>query len=123
MSMIEPEDLANWQERKYSTTKTAAELLVEWEDLVDELSDKEVALYEWKSVYNVKADEIIANTDFKGLYGANNQKVRDTHVANELAEWHSTIKDLEFSINWIQNRISFLRELIRVKKTIMEVKQ
>ena len=98
------------------------ELLNEWETLVDELSSKEIALYEWKSLYNVKADEIIANTDFKGLYGANNQKVRDTHVANELAEWHSTIKDLEFSIDYITRRILFLRELIKCKRVLLEVK-
>ena len=96
--------------------------LSEWENLIEELSDKEVALFKWKHVYNVKSEEIIAETDFKKLYGANNQKIRDTHVRNELSEWYDTIKDLEFSIDWINRRISFLRELIRVKRTIMESK-
>ena len=123
MSMIEPEDLANLQERKYSTTKTAAELLVEWEDLVDELSDKEVALYEWKSIYSVKAMEIENTVDFKALYGKNNADVRKRHIEGELAEWHSNIKDLEFSIDWITRRISFIRELVKVKRTLIEVKQ
>ena len=98
------------------------ELLDEWEALVNELSEKEVALYEWKEVYSIKADEIIADTDFKSIYGANNQKVRDQHVRNELSDWYVIIKDLEFSIDWIGRRISFLRELIKVKRTLLEVK-
>ena len=98
-------------------------LLNEWEAYIDELSTKEVALYQWKEVYNIKADTIIAETDFKALYGANNQKVRDQHVKKELADWHITIKDLEFSIDWLTRRIVYMRELIRTKRTLLEVKQ
>lgn len=46
----------------------------EWDELIHELSDKEVALFKWKEIYEVKANEIIEHTDFKELYGANNQK-------------------------------------------------
>lgn len=98
-------------------------LLGEWESLINELSDKEIALYQWKSVYQIKADEIVAVTDFKALYGANNQKVRDNHVKQELSDWYDTITDLEFSINYIARRISFLKELIKTKRVLMEVKQ
>jgi len=96
--------------------------LIEWDELINELSSKERALLEWKDLYQSHSDKIIAETDFKSLYGANNQKVRDNHVKKELATWYDTIKDLEFSIDWIGRRISFLRELIRVKRTIMESK-
>ena len=102
-----------------SIEKPLAELLGEWEDLVYKLNRDEIALYQWKEVYNVRADEIIAETDFKALYGANNQKVRDNHVKNELSEWNNIIKDLEFTINHSHNRISFLRELIRVKTAMI----
>ena len=87
-----------------------------------ELSCKEVLLYQKKTAYQQESDRIIAETNFKELYGANNQKVRDNHVKKELGTWYDTIKDLEFSIDWIGRRISFLRELIRVKRTIMESK-
>lgn len=97
--------------------------LEEWSKLVTELSEKEVALYKWKECYQVKSDEIIANTDFKALYGANNQKVRDNHVKSELSDWHNTIKDLEFSIDYISRRISYLKELIRTKRMLMEIKE
>ena len=96
--------------------------LRQWDELIEELSEKEIALFQWKQVYEIKANEIIEHTDFKELYGANNQKVRDNHVRNELSEWYDTIKELEFSIAYIERRISFLRELVKCKRTLLEVK-
>ena len=96
--------------------------LRQWDEYIEELSNKEIALYEWKSIYEVKANEIIEHTDFKELYGANNQKVRDNHVRNELSDWYDTIKELEFSIAYIERRISFLRELVKCKRVLLEVK-
>ncbi len=98
-------------------------ILKEWENLINELSEKEIALYQWREIYQIKADEIIENTDFKTLYGANNQKIRDKHVKNQLSEWHSIITELEFSINYIERRISYLRETVKVERVIMEAKQ
>ena len=99
------------------------EYLREWEELVNELSEKEIALFKWKEVYEIRAMEIENNTDFKELYGKNNEKVRKEHVKNELADWHYIIKDLEFSISYISRRISFLRELVKCKRVIMENKK
>ena len=97
--------------------------LEEWSKLVTELSEKEIALYKWKECYQIKSDEIIANVDFKKIYGANNQKIRDNHVKKELQTWNDTIKDLEFSINYIGRRIVYLKELIRTKRVLMEIKE
>lgn len=97
--------------------------LSEWENLIEELSVKEVLLYKKKEDYQVKSDEIIKTTDFKELYGANNQTVRNNHVRNVLSADYELIKDLEFSISFIGRRMSFLKELIRVKRVLMEVKQ
>ena len=47
--------------------------------------------------------------------------VRKQHVRKELSTWYDTITDLELGISWINRRISFLRELIRTKRTLMEV--
>lgn len=96
--------------------------LKEWENLINELSEKEIALYKWKEIYNIKAQEIEAHTNFKELYGKNNADVRKQHIRNELSDWYENIKELEFSINWIINRISFLRELVKCKRTLLEVK-
>lgn len=97
--------------------------LMEWKNLVEELSRKEVLLYRKKEAYQVRSDKIIGETNFKELYGANNQKVRDNHVKTVLSKDYETIKALEFSIDWINRRISFLRELVKTKRVLMEVKQ
>ena len=95
-------------------------LLGEWESLIDELSSKEIALYEWKHVYQAKAMEIENTVDFKAVYGKNNAEVRKQHVKEELRDWYDTIKELEFSIDYIARRISFLRELVRYKTQLLE---
>ena len=97
--------------------------LMEWKNLVEELSRKEVLLYQKKTAYQQESDRIIAETNFKELYGANNQKVRDNHVKTVLSNDYETIKDLEFSIDWISRRIVYLKELIRTKRVLMEIKE
>ena len=106
----------------YSTLRRSEEMLNEWEELVNELSEKELALVEWKHVYEVKAQEIEDTTDFKALYGRNNADIRKLHIKNELKDWSNTITDLEISIAWITRRISFLRELVKCKRVLLEVK-
>ena len=97
--------------------------LMEWKNLIEELSRKEVLLYKKKETYQVMSDKIIAETDFKEIYGKNNDTVRKTHVKNELMTDYETIKALEFSVDWINRRISFLKELIRVKRVVLEIKE
>ena len=91
-------------------------LLNEWDNLVGELSDKEVELYNLKETYLIAEQKIINETDFKEIYGKNNEKVRTNHVKNELADMVSDMKSLEFGINWIRNYIPLLKEVIRSKK-------
>lgn len=92
--------------------------LNEWENLINELSEKEIALFQWKEIYEIKAMEIENNTDFKELYGKNNEKIRKEHIKNELSEWYYNIKDLEFSINYISRRISFLKSIVNMKTNL-----
>lgn len=127
MSNLNEEDIAKMLDMENAEITYEVEIkglidnLKEWETLIEELSSKEKALLEWKELYQVHSDKIIAETDFKSLYGKNNDKVRKEHVKKELSTWYDTIKDLEFSIDWINRRISFLRELIRVKRVLLEV--
>ena len=122
MSNIDTMDLIELEDKKVRSIELPlTDLLCEWEDLVEDLTEKEIEYYYCKERYQSKADVIIAETDFKALYGANNQKVRDNHVKNELSEDYLHLKNLEFSIDWLNRRISFLRELIRTKRTILEV--
>ena len=124
MSNIDTMDLIELEDKKVRSIELPlTDLLCEWEDLVEDLTEKEIEYYYCKERYQSKADVIIAETDFKALYGANNQKVRDNHVKNELRKDYLHLKNLEFSIDWLNRRISFLRELVRTKRTIMEVKE
>ena len=92
------------------------ELLGEWEQLIEELSSKEVALYEWKEIYQIKSLEIENTTDFKSLYGKNNADIRKQHIKGELADVYDEVQGLELSIGWIKQYIPLLKEVIRSKQ-------
>ena len=100
--------------------KKPTEILNEWEELIEELSKKEIALNQWKQIYEIKSEEIIAETDFKELYGKNNESIRKQHVKHELIDWYDTIKDLEYSISYLIRRITFLHSLVDYKTVCLE---
>ena len=91
------------------------ELLRTYEDLVLELSDKEIELYMLKEQYLQRESEIVQNTDFKALYNANNQKIRDQHVKETLKDMVEKKVELQFTIDFIRNYIPLLREVLRSK--------
>ena len=98
------------------TDVPVSDLLCEWEDMVLELSQKEVELYNLKEAYLIAEAKIVNEVDFKAIYGANNQKVRDNHVKSELADMVSQMKGLEFGIDWIRQYIPLLKEVVRSKQ-------
>ena len=108
-------------EKKYTIEKNTEEIIKEWEDLLDEMTHNEKALYEWKTLYTAKSEEIINTTDFKTLYGKNNEKVRKEHVKNQLIDWYNTIKELEFNIDKSHRRISFLKAITYVKMGSIDI--
>lgn len=91
-------------------------LLQEWEDLVNELSHKEVELVNVREEHNRKEFEILTTFDFKKVYGKDNEKIRKAHVHNELFDLDKSISDLELSINWIKGYVPLLRECIKCKR-------
>ena len=99
-------------------------LLLTYEDLIVELSRKETEYMGLKEQYNQKEFEIVYMSDinFKELYGSTSEKVRKQHASNELKPLKDELQGLELSIDYLKRYISFLRELIRVKRTIMESK-
>lgn len=101
--------------------KTVHKITDEWEDLLDELSTKEIELYMLKETYNTLSEDIIATTDFKTLYGKNNETIRKTHIKKELSDIVKDIKTLEFSINYISRRISFLKAMTYLKINMVEL--
>lgn len=107
--------------------------LAEWSGLVTVLSKKELKLYKSKEAYQALSDMILeqAKKDkeagkpdiIKELYGGNNDKTRSRYVKDELKEEAKEIKDLEFSIDYLIRRISFLKQLIHTKTVIMEIRE
>ena len=91
------------------------ELLRTYEDLVLELSDKEIELYMLKEQYLQRESEIVQNTDFKALYNANNQKIRDQHVKETLSDMVEKKVELQFTIDFIRMYLPLLREVLRSK--------
>jgi hypothetical protein len=93
-------------------------LLEEWEDLVLELSQKEVELSIKKEEYANKEFEIVFVSDinFKKLYDSTAEKVRKQHAKTVLSELDKEINALELGIAWIRQYIPLLKEVIRVKQ-------
>lgn len=92
------------------------DLLTAWEDLVMELSDKEVRLLQLKEYIAVKSFEIEQETDYKSLYGKNNADIRKQHLKNELGDVFDTVMELELSIGWIKSYIPLIKEVVRTKQ-------
>lgn len=99
-------------------------LLIKYEDFIAELSYKEMELSKKKENFNQKEFEIVYMSDinFKELCGSTSEKVRKQHAIKELKPLKDELNGLELSIDYLKRYISFLRELIRVKRTIMESK-
>lgn len=98
-------------------------LLIEYENLLAELSNKEVELSKLNEKYTNKEFNIVfmSDIDFKALYGSTAEKVRKQHARMTLKSLNDEINKLELSIEWIKNYLLFLRELIRSKRK--EVKE
>ena len=99
-------------------------LLETYHCMIVELTHKETKYMELKEQYNSKEFEIVYMSDinFKELYGSTSEKVRKQHASTELKPLKTKLNGLELSIDYLKRYIVFIRELIRVKRTIMESK-
>ena len=104
-------------------TTSVEDDLTEWSRLITELSENEIELFELKEKYELASEKIIDETDFKAIYGKNNAEVRKQHVKSILYADYLVIKDLEFSIDYLKRRISYLKQLIHTKTVLREVKE
>ena len=91
----------------------------EWDKLIDELKYDEFNLLKFKEKYHREEQRILEETDFKELYGANNQKIRDNHVKEELKDLYDMIKGIELRISNNKRRIDFLKSLTRLKTELI----
>ena len=95
-------------------------LIEAWEDIVLELSEKEIELYNLKEAYLIAERKIIEETNFKELYGANNEKVRTNHVKTELSDMVEQKASLQFSIDFLNRYIPLVKQVIYSQMKVME---
>ena len=105
---------------KTKEPKSIEDFFNEWEKAINELKDKSVELINLKESYNQMEQDIVENTDFKELYGANNQKVRDNHVKNELKDMVDAKHDLELRIEYLKRRIDFIKNVLTMQRVLIE---
>ena len=100
-------------------------LLETYHCMVVELSRKETEYMELKEQYNSEEFEIVYMSDinFKELYGSTSEKVRKQHASTVLKPLKTKLNGLELSIDYLKRYIVFIRELIRVKRVMMENKK
>lgn len=92
----------------------------EWDNIIIELSEKEVDLINLKETYAEQEQEILSNTDFKELYGANNDKVRKNHIKKELKSLEDAKNDLNVSIDYLKRRIEFIKSIMAMQRTLID---
>ena len=92
----------------------------EWEKSIDDLKTTHIELINLKETYAQLEQDIVENTDFKELYGANNQKVRDNHVKNELKDLVDKKHELELKHEYLSKRIDFIKNLMAMQRTLIK---
>lgn len=105
---------------KDTDPQTIDDYFREWDSAVDEITEKEKELINIKETYAQMEQQILEETDFKELYGANNQKVRDNHVKNELKDLVDKKQDLQLRTDYLKRRIDFIKNLMSMQKTLIE---
>ena len=108
-------------------------LLTAWEDMIEEHTNKTIKLYAKREAYKVDSDKVLEEAKkikdetevdiIKDKYGGNNDKTRKRYVKDKMAEANMEIKNLEWSIDYLSKEIVFIKELIRTKRVLMEIKE
>lgn len=106
---------------------------IEWSNILTDLTHKEKQLYQLKEDYQIKSDKILEDARkhldetgediIKQAYGGNNDKIRKQYVKDKMVEDDKKIKDLEFTIDHLKRRLTYLKSLVNVKVAIMESKK
>ena len=104
----------------FSIEAEAMDNCIEWSHQINDLSDKEQELDELKQIIFDKEQWIIENTDFKKAYGKNNADVRKQHLQKHMATQYQNKKELEFKVDYIKRRISYLKALVYLKTSLLD---
>lgn len=95
---------------------------IEYNNLISELSKKELKLLVLKRDFNKKEYEILTTFNFKKEFGKDNDKIRKGYIREQYKDTLEKIEDLELSIDYLKRRISYLKQLVPVKTALLEAK-
>ena len=95
---------------------------IEYNNLISELSKKELKLLVIKRDFNKKEYEILTTFNFKKEFGKDNDKIRKGYIREQYKDTLEKIEDLELSIDYLKRRISYLKQLVPVKTALLEAK-
>ena len=101
--------------------KDVKDITNEWEDLINELSNKEVDYLKIKDKIFQEETEMTDKVNFKEIYGKNNADVRKAHFKKALHNEYAIKTHLEVSIDYLQRRISFLKAMTYVKMGMIDI--
>ena len=106
---------------------------IEWSNILTDLTHKEKQLYQLKNDYQIKSDKVLEDARkhldqtgediIKQTYGGNNDKTRKQYVKDTMKEDAEKLKELEFNIEYMKRRLTYLKSLVDVKVAIMESKK
>ena len=93
-------------------------LLEEYEDLILELSEKEIELEKVKTEYAEKEFSIkyLEDIDFKKLYGKANDDTRKHHVQMVCSDLLQRKQGLELSVDFLKRYVGLLKTSVSVRK-------
>jgi len=101
----------------YTIEVPTEKLLVEYENLLNELSLKETELMKLDEEWKQKEFHyrFISDLDFKELYGKANDDVRKQHAKSECKDLLEKKHALELSVDYLKRYLPFLKMVIAAK--------
>lgn len=115
---------------KPKETKSIEDYFNEWNNCIEELTEKEREKINLKESFSKLEEKILADAKkikdetgediIKAKYGGNNDKTRKKYVEDELKEEKDKKNDLTLRIDYLKRRIDFLKELMRIEGILID---
>ena len=112
-------------------SKTIDDYFKEWEMNINELHDKKKDIMDLKDTYAKLEEKLLAEAKeikdrtgediIKAKYGGNSDKTRKKYTDEVLKEEKQQIKDLELRIEHLTRRNEFIREMMAMQRSLIDV--
>lgn len=102
---------------KFTQYLNNADILMEMENTIDKLREKETAFNEIADEYSKKKFNImfIEDINFKEIYGKANDDVRKHHAKVTLQDLRAKKNDLKIEIDYLKRRLKLLKSIMDLR--------